>query len=59
MNYLEYGETFKCTVVRVDTVTCTAGGHRKNQTGENVQEKMGRIQNQSDYQLFCACQPDT
>lgn len=59
MNYLEYCETFKCTVVPVDTVMCTVGGHRCNQTGENVQKKMGRIQNQSDYQLFCSCQPET
>lgn len=51
MNNLETGETFKSSVVPAVPVT-----HR---AGENVQKKMGGIQNQPDHQLFGSCQSKT
>ncbi len=59
INYLETGETFKCSVVPADAVAQTASVHRWDQISKNVQKKMGGIQNLPDYKLFSSRQPKT
>lgn len=60
MNNLESGTTFKCSgFLCRRCYTHIPSVHRLDQTGENVQEKMGGIQNQPDYKLLCSPRPKT
>ena len=56
INNLETSETFKCSVVLVDAVAQTASAHRWDQIGENVQKKMGGIENLPDDKLLSSHQ---